>query len=283
MEQEQVPSYLSFEKDCAIPSSADYASTARLKDSRFGLEKDARVFYKCYSIEKIGNPKSIWENEVDWLEKIDGSFAPKLYSSGIIDGYYYIVMEKIPGEDLLYYFDKKGKEMNFLEKLNLMIKICSLVEQFHNINGVHMDIKLENIIITPDEKLFLIDFGHSRPIEFKGCLPMVGFGTPNYSAPEFIFSVRMYGQSATYNQLRCPWVDSKSDVWSLGQVMFVVMTNQSLTHKNAKLCESILQKLGYYEISSLYQEMTHQHSSSRINLKRTILTLLQIRNTYIDK
>ncbi len=124
----------------------------------------------------------------------------------------FIVMEYIPGKDLKTLLQQRGY-FSVRETLALMIQACAGVGFAHRSGIVHCDIKSQNFIITPDQRLKVTDFGIARALatiqpEEKSD---VVWGSPQYFSPE---------QAAGLAP------SPASDVYSLGIVCYEMLTGQ---------------------------------------------------------
>lgn len=145
---------------------------------------------------------------------------------------YYIFQEFCPNGDLYKYIvDRVCLTEN--ESMAQMRQILESVAYLHSQNIAHLDIKPENILITKDDRLKISDFGLSSFTGSDGRVS-AGGGTPAYMSPESI-------TEAVYN-------GCKSDMWSLGVVMYAMLTGQlpwkSLTRD--EMCAVI--KTGEYDM-----------------------------------
>jgi serine/threonine protein kinase len=89
----------------------------------------------------------------------------------------------------------------------IMQQLISAVGYCHDKGIAHMDIKLENMLLTPDDHLFLIDFGlcQLQP----SLIDSRFLGSPGYACPEMI--------------QRTPYSGYKADAWSIGTVMYALL------------------------------------------------------------
>lgn len=132
-----------------------------------------------------------------------------IYDVGEDKGYHYIVMEYIEGVTLKEYIKEKGKLPNY-EAADIAAQICSALEAAHTKNIVHRDIKPHNIMITSDHLVKVTDFGIARAS--SNSTMQVGdsiLGSVHYISPE---------------QARGGYVDCKSDIYSLGIVLYEMLT-----------------------------------------------------------
>ncbi len=135
-----------------------------------------------------------------------------IFDFGRDDDTLYIVMEYITGADLKTLI-RRRKLLAPLEAVELMIKISDGVGYAHRAGLVHCDLKPQNILITPDNKIKITDFGVSRalatiqPDEHSD----VVWGSPQYFSPE---------------QASGGAPSPASDVYSLGVILYEMITGQ---------------------------------------------------------
>lgn len=132
-----------------------------------------------------------------------------IYDVGEDNGRHYIVMEYIEGVTLKEYIKEHGRLSNF-EAASIASQICGALEAAHTKNIVHRDIKPHNIMITSDNLVKVTDFGIARAS--SGSTLQAGdsiLGSVHYISPE---------------QARGGYVDCKSDIYSLGIVLYEMLT-----------------------------------------------------------
>ena len=121
-------------------------------------------------------------------------------------------MEYCEVGDLSYHIKRKIKNNEFFsetEIFNWFIQICLALEYVHARRVIHRDLKAQNIFLTGNLTVKLGDFGISRVLENSNAAAMTVVGTPYYMSPEAC-------QSQPYT--------SKSDVWSLGIILYELCT-----------------------------------------------------------
>lgn len=132
-----------------------------------------------------------------------------IYDVGSEGGLYFIVMECIEGITLKTYIEKKG-QLSFKEAVSIAIQVGRGIEAAHNKHIIHRDIKPQNIIISTEGKVKVTDFGIARAATSNTINSDV-MGSVHYASPE---------------QARNGFVDGKSDIYSLGIVMYEMVTGR---------------------------------------------------------
>ena len=132
-----------------------------------------------------------------------------IYDVGSEAGIHYIVMEYVEGITLKTYIEKKG-QLSFKEAVSIAIQVGRGIESAHNKGIIHRDIKPQNIIISTEGKVKVTDFGIARAVSTNTINSDV-MGSVHYSSPE---------------QARNGFVDGKSDIYSLGIVMYEMVTGR---------------------------------------------------------
>lgn len=134
-----------------------------------------------------------------------------IYDVGNEESIYYIVMELVQGKTLKQIIDEDGV-LPWKWSLNIAIQIASALETAHKNNIVHRDIKPHNIIITEDGIAKVTDFGIAKAVSNS---TITAFGTTigsvHYFSPE---------------HARGGFTDTKSDLYSLGVVMYEMLTGR---------------------------------------------------------
>ena len=122
----------------------------------------------------------------------------------------YIVMELIEGITLKQYMEKKGI-LNWKETLHFAIQIAKALEHAHSKGIVHRDIKPHNIMVLKNGSVKVMDFGIARMISKGNTLTKEALGSVHYISPE---------------QAKGGRVDDRSDLYSLGVVMYEMMAGR---------------------------------------------------------
>ena len=135
-----------------------------------------------------------------------------IYDVGVDGNLYYIVMELIQGKTLKEIIVKEKGPLPWKWSINVSIQIASALEMAHRNNIIHRDIKPHNIIITEDGVAKVTDFGIAKAVSNS---TITAFGTTigsvHYFSPE---------------HARGGFTDAKSDLYSLGVVMYEMLTGR---------------------------------------------------------
>jgi eukaryotic-like serine/threonine-protein kinase len=159
---------------------------------------------------------SRFENEARTASALNHPNILTVHELGEAGSMHYIVTELVEGRTLRERMNEGPLPLD--EALELGQQIASALAAAHEAGVVHRDIKPENVMIRPDGLVKVLDFGLAKlveqtPGEIASALTKEGsvLGTPSYMSPE---------------QLRGEPIDPRSDVWSLGVVIFEMITGR---------------------------------------------------------
>ncbi len=133
-----------------------------------------------------------------------------VYDVSSSDDMDYIVMELIDGITLKQYMQKKGV-LNWKETMHFAIQIAKALEHAHSRGLVHRDIKPHNVMVLKNGSVKVADFGIARIMSQSNTLTKEALGSVHYISPE---------------QAKGGRVDNRSDIYSLGVVMYEMITGR---------------------------------------------------------
>jgi serine/threonine protein kinase len=177
-----------------------------------------------------------FKREEHLLASLNHSNIAQLYGGGVTrDGVPFFAMEYVEGERLDQYCDERGLATK--ERLQLFRKVCSAVTYAHQHLVIHRDLKPANIRVTAEGEPKLLDFGIAKLLESKDAqdsaqtLTLQGVMTPEYASPE-----QVAGGSIT----------TSSDIYSLGVILYKLLTGQSpyrtITNRPEEIARAITEQ-----------------------------------------
>lgn len=149
--------------------------------------------------------------EIDALRAVTGENVVSIYESGEWEGTYFYAMEYIAGDTLGERL-QRDKRLPWRTVINYAVQICRALKSAHNAGIIHRDLKPSNLLITADDVVKLTDFGVAQ-VFAASKVTMTGgvIGTAEYMSPE---------------QAQGKRVTKQSDIYSLGAVMYVMLTGR---------------------------------------------------------
>ncbi len=152
-----------------------------------------------------------FSNELKFSRKIRHENVCQMYDLNEEKGTHYITMEYIHGEDLKRLIRKMG-QMSAGQAISLAKQMCEGLTEAHKLEVVHRDLKPQNIMVDEEGKARIMDFGIARSLKGKGMTGAgVMIGTPEYMSPE---------------QVEGKDVDQRSDIYSLGVILYEMVTGR---------------------------------------------------------
>ena len=203
-----------------------------------------------------------FEVERQALAMMDHPAIAKVLDGGLTaTGRPFFVMEYVKGVPITEYCD--AARLSVPERLNLFVQVCQAVQHAHQKGIIHRDLKPSNIIVAPyDDKAFpkVIDFGLAKAMHQSltertlHTAHETVLGTPLYMSPE----------QAQLNNLD---VDTRSDIYSLGVLLYELLTGSTPLEKQR------FKKAAWDEVRRIIREEEPPRPSARLSSSPTLPAL----------
>ncbi len=176
------------------------------------LKRDVAIKVLRDSVKDDESALKSFKQEAQSAAKLSHNNIIQVFDVGEEDGLDYMVMELVDGITLKKYIRENGP-LSWQESIEFAIQIAQALEAAHSKNVVHRDIKPQNILVTEDKTLKVTDFGIAKA---AGTETLVvddhnAKGSVHYISPE---------------QARGGFTDARSDIYSLGVVLFEMLTGK---------------------------------------------------------
>ncbi|MGZ6390784.1 MAG: beta-alanine-activating enzyme beta-propeller domain-containing protein [Ktedonobacterales bacterium] len=180
-----------------------------VRDERFASAKSLRSMKEMIPrFSDLHTNMANFEREANVLDSLRHPNIPRVYDSFIEFNRAYLVLEYIEGLDLEQVLERQAGLMPPETVAGWMIQLCDIVGYLHSQNPpvIFRDLKPSNVILTPEGRVMLIDFGIAKVFQTDDYQTNVG--TQGYAAPE------QYERKA----------ESRSDIYALGAMMHHLLT-----------------------------------------------------------
>jgi eukaryotic-like serine/threonine-protein kinase len=184
---------------------------AMRRDGKFEQRVAIKMLKREFNTKEI---RRNFQREKEILARLSHPNIASLLDAGTTeDGIPYLVMEYIEGEPIDSFCQNQKVSLN--SKLKLFNRICETVAFAHRSLIIHRDLKPSNILVTKHGEPKLLDFGISKLLDAEGedlgAITHLGAMTPLYASPE---------------QIKGGQVTTATDVYSLGVVLFKILTGR---------------------------------------------------------
>ena len=195
-----------------IPNIPDFSNLEVIGRGAFstvyrGVYDKARQMVALKAIAKCGSSESAIRKEIELHRSLDHPLIAEYYGTIDLPDQTVMVMEYVKGYSLLDSLNQTGCYQE-CEAQKVFCQIVSAVKYMHGRNIAHRDLKLENILLTFQRNIKLIDFGFSALV--NGLLTTQCASFP-YAAPE-LFNAEGYTE--------------KVDVWALGVILYGMLVGE---------------------------------------------------------
>jgi len=176
-------------------------------------ELNEEVALKLIKPEIATDKKTVerFKSELKLARKISHKNICRMYELLEEKGTRFITMEYVPGEDLRSFIRRSG-QLAVGTTIRIAKQVCKGMAEAHRLGVIHRDLKPSNIMIDKEGNARIMDFGIARSLEAKGITGVgIMVGTPEYMSPE---------------QAEVKEVDQRSDIYSLGVILYEMVTGR---------------------------------------------------------
>jgi len=153
-----------------------------------------------------------FSKELKFARKIVHKNVGRMYELMEDEGRCFITMEYVPGQDLKRLIRQTG-QLTVGKSISIAKQVCEGLVEAHKLGVVHRDLKPHNIMINKEGNARIMDFGIARSLDAEGITDAnVMIGTPKYMSPE---------------QVEGEVVDQRSDIYSLGIILYEMVTEKT--------------------------------------------------------
>jgi eukaryotic-like serine/threonine-protein kinase len=195
----------------------------------FDTEVQEKVALKLLKPDIAGDREATdrFRNELKLARKIRHPRVCQMFDFNAHEGTPFITMEYVAGEDLKSMI-RMSHQLSVGTAIHVARQLCEGLAEAHRLGVVHRDLKPQNVMIDRDGDARIMDFGIARSLEAKGVTGSgVIVGTPEYMSPE---------------QVEAREVDQRSDIYSLGVILYEMLTGRVPFEGDTPLSVAMKQK-----------------------------------------
>ena len=181
------------------------------QDTRTGQEVALKLLTLPSSLtpEEAGSMAARFEREARTAARLSHPNIVNIHEIGMEQGRHYLALEYLHGQTLRRRMS--AGPLTSPEAFSLLIQIAGALDAVHQAEAIHRDVKPTNVILLPDGKAKLLDFGIAPSAEEAGTQRAILVGSPSYMAPEQITGE---GGSAA------------ADIWALGVLAYELLAGR---------------------------------------------------------
>ncbi|HET9222896.1 MAG TPA: SUMF1/EgtB/PvdO family nonheme iron enzyme, partial [Roseiflexaceae bacterium] len=187
------------------------AADTRLDDAQVAVKEMSSV-YRPGDTDAFAQAVAEFRREAALLARLSHPNLPRVIDRFDEDGKQFLVMEYVEGQTLRQALFERGGRATLDEARDWATQLCAVLGYLHSQSPpiIYRDLKPTNVMLRPDGRLALIDFGIARFYKPGQAADTAIYGTVGYAAPE------QYGEGQT---------DQRSDIYALGVLLFHILTN----------------------------------------------------------
>lgn len=176
---------------------------------------DRKVAIKVYTTSEVefGGEvaKKMFLNEAQVVGALDHPNILRIYDAGDFKGRPYIAMEYVEGLRTLGPYCKPGELLPMESVIRIAQQCAKALDYAHRNDVTHRDIKPDNIMLTTDDEVKVVDFGVAEHKHKRSDDTFKTVGTPTYMSPE---------------QVKGEPISGQSDIYSLGVILYQLLTGK---------------------------------------------------------
>jgi tetratricopeptide (TPR) repeat protein len=192
-------------------------------------ELDRMVALKVIRPQLASNPDVLarFKQELILARQVTHKNVIRIFDLGMAEGTKFITMEYVEGKDLKTLLNERTKFAP-QEAADIMLQVCAGLNAAHQVDVIHRDLKPHNIMLDPQGRVLVMDFGLALSAEASAGMTRTGalMGTPDYMSPE---------------QAKAEKVDARSDLFCVG-IIFYEMVTGKLPFEAESLLKTLLKR-----------------------------------------
>jgi TolB-like protein len=181
----------------------------------FDKKIEEEIALKFLNPEITANKQTVerFRNELKFARRVVHKNVCRVFDLNEAEGILFITMEYVPGEDLKSLLRRSG-QLTVEKSISIARQLSEGLAEAHGLGLIHRDLKPQNIMIDRQGQARIMDFGIARSLTTAGTTEAgLVMGTPEYMSPE---------------QISGEDVDQRSDIYSLGVILYEMVTGRAL-------------------------------------------------------